>query len=176
MRKVLIIDTSILCVWLEVPNMETCGKDLDKWDKQRVDQVLQKEEDNKTTFVLPLATIIETGNHIAQAASKTRHEKAQNLANVIKLAADGNTPWAVFSEQLDMLWNREEMKKLAIEWPPLAAQKISIGDATIKKIAEYYYARNCIVEILTGDAGLKAYEPSTPQPKSKKSQRRRSES
>ena len=118
--------------------------------------------------------IIETGNHIAQATSK-RHEKAQDLAEIIKLAADGNTPWAVFSEQLDM-WNPEEMKKLAIEWPPLAAEKISIGDATIKKIAEYY-AKNYIVEILTGDAGLKAYEPITSTLGTSKSpQRRRSQS
>ena len=27
MKKVLIIDTSIMCVWLQVPGKETCGKD-----------------------------------------------------------------------------------------------------------------------------------------------------
>ncbi len=33
MKKVLILDTSILCVWLDVPGMDTCGPDDDKWDK-----------------------------------------------------------------------------------------------------------------------------------------------
>jgi len=37
MRKVLIMDTSILCVWLGVPGMATCGPDTDKWDRPRVD-------------------------------------------------------------------------------------------------------------------------------------------
>jgi len=30
MKKVLIMDTSILCVWLDVPGMATCGPDDDK--------------------------------------------------------------------------------------------------------------------------------------------------
>ena len=49
-----------------------------------------------------------------------------------------------------------------MEWPELAAQKISIGDATIKSVADYYAKTGLEVEILTGDAGLKAYQPVTP--------------
>lgn len=64
MKKVLIIDTSILCVYLGVPGKETCGSESNKWNKIKVDEILKKEEEAKTTFVLPLATIIETGNHI----------------------------------------------------------------------------------------------------------------
>jgi hypothetical protein len=41
MRKILIFDTSILCVYLQVPNKETAGSDYDKWDKKRVDQVIK---------------------------------------------------------------------------------------------------------------------------------------
>ena len=33
MRKVLILYTSILCVWLEVRDMESCGPDNDRWRK-----------------------------------------------------------------------------------------------------------------------------------------------
>jgi hypothetical protein len=36
MRKVLILDTSILCVWLDVPGMAECGPDGDKWERTRV--------------------------------------------------------------------------------------------------------------------------------------------
>lgn len=162
MKKVLIIDTSILCVFLKVPNMETCGSNDDKWDFNRVDKYIKKEIKKKTTLVLPLATLVETGNHIAQAGEK-RYEIALSLAEIIAAAADGKTPWAAFTEQ-SSLWDIEELKKLAAEWPNLAKQKISIGDATIKTVAEYYAKINWQVEILTGDGGLKAYEPSTPPP------------
>jgi hypothetical protein len=67
MRKVLIIDTSLLCVWLKVPGMESCGSDSDIWDFQRVNQKIQAEITQSTILVLPLAVVVETGNHIAQA-------------------------------------------------------------------------------------------------------------
>ncbi|WP_293061755.1 hypothetical protein [Okeania sp. SIO2B3] len=58
MKKVLIIGTSILCVYLGVPGKETCGSEDNKWDKIKVYEILEKEEKAKTIFVLPLATII----------------------------------------------------------------------------------------------------------------------
>ena len=42
-QKVLIIDTSILCVWIGIPDKETCGSNNDKWDKERVETFLEKE-------------------------------------------------------------------------------------------------------------------------------------
>ena len=39
---------------------------------------------------------------------------------------------------------------------------MSLGDATIKDVAEYYAESGYKVEILTGDKGLKAYQPSAP--------------
>lgn len=162
MKKVLIIDTSILCVWLKVPKMETCGTDEDKWDFGRVDRYIEEEIEASTTLVLPLATIIETGNHIAQA-SGNRYHLAQSLAKIVTSAADEQSPWAAFTDQ-SVLWEAENLKNLATEWPALASQQISIGDATIKTVAEYYTQAGFRVEILTGDSGLKAYQPTTPAP------------
>jgi len=158
--KVLIIDTCILCVWLEVPNMGTCGPDNDRWDKQRVDEKIQAEAQDGTTFVLPLATIIETGNHIAQSAH-SRKERGEGLADLMSKSADNETPWAAFSDQ-SILWSPVKIKELADTWPNLADQRMSLGDATIKDVAEYYAQMNYGVEILTGDQGLKAYEPLAP--------------
>ncbi len=170
MRKVLIIDTSILCVWLQVPGKTTCGSGSSQWNKNRVDQLLQIEIQAGTTLVLPLATILETGNHIAQASS-SRYETAQALAKLMAEAADEKTPWAAFTDQ-SVLWEAEGLKILAAEWPELAAQRISIGDATIKTVAEHYARSGYQVEIFTGDAGLKAYQPTTP---TKPPRRRRSQ-
>lgn len=160
MKKVLILDTNILCVWLEVPRMADCGPDDDKWDRQRIADKIAAEEQDTTTFVLPLASIIETGNHIAKAVH-SRRERGQALAELMKKSANQETPWAAFSEQ-SVLWSPEKLVTLADAWPDLAAQKLSLGDATIKDVAEYYAQMGYRVEILTGDAGLKAYEPAAP--------------
>jgi hypothetical protein len=162
MQKVLLMDTSILCVWLEVPGKTTCGATSDKWDKARVDQLLESEIKAGTNLILPLAAIIETGNHIAQANSR-RYEMARALAQIIISAADAKSPWGAFTEQ-SALWETEKLRQLATQWASeLAMGGTSIGDATIKVLAEYYAEiPGCRVEILTGDSGLKAYEPMPP--------------
>jgi len=52
----------------------------------------------------------------------------------------------------------------------MAASKVSIGDATIKNVAEMYAKIGYDVEILTCDSGLKAYEPTihTTKPRRRK--------
>jgi hypothetical protein len=160
-QKILVIDTSILCCYLQVPGKETCGTAENKWDFSRVNQLLAEEERQGSTFVLPLATIIETGNHIAQAPSE-RYERALNLVDIIRKALDKKSPWAQFSEQAE-LWTDDHLHKLIADWPAQASQKLSIGDATIKSVADYYAkVGSWEVEIITGDEGLKSYEPAKP--------------
>jgi hypothetical protein len=79
----------------------------------------------------------------------------------MKLTADNQTPWAAFTQQSE-LWNSEQIKQLADEFPQLATQKLSLGDASIKRVADYYAKSGYEVEILTGDGGLKSYEPAKP--------------
>ncbi|WP_024275693.1 hypothetical protein [Hyphomicrobium sp. 802] len=155
--RVLILDTSVLCCLLEIPGKEICGPDGDKWDKERVTKLLKEEKGKGSSFVIPLATIIETGNHIAQSP-KGRFELATAFGGYMKKAADGSSPWAAFIEQAD-LWTAEKLNSLADNWPTLAAAKTSLGDATIMDVAEFYAKGGFDVEIVTGDLGLKSYEP-----------------
>jgi len=157
MSKVLIIDTSVLCVYLKVPYMEECGPDDDKWDYDRVVEKIDREIQQKSLLVLPLATLIETGNHIAHAPGN-RYPFAKRLSEIIVKSATAEEPWAAFTAQND-LWGEENLIKLADEWPVLAKAEVSLGDATIKDVAEFYTESGFNVEILTGDEGLKAYEP-----------------
>lgn len=159
-KSVVVIDTSILCVWLKVPGLETCGPDDDRWDFTRVDQDIKHHIDAGCSLILPLTTVIETGNHIAQAPGD-RHPIAAQLGKVMTKAADEESPWAAFSEQAGR-WSAENLKKLAQEWPPLAARKLSIGDVTIKDVADYYAAMGCKVRLLTGDQQLAAHQPPPP--------------
>lgn len=159
-RKVLILDTSILCCWLQVPDKETAGPADDLWNHERIAQLLAEERQNGSTFVLPMATLIETGNHIAQARTH-RFKCARALAAHLRDAANASTPWAAFTDQ-SPLWEAANLRTLAETWPPMASSGLTIGDATIKEVAEYYAQGGISVEILTGDAGLKAYEPARP--------------
>jgi hypothetical protein len=159
-RKVLILDTSVLCCLLRVPGKEEAGPQNDRWDHARINHLLDHEKQQGSIFVLPMATIIETGNHIAQASGQ-RYERATELAALLRGVADGTTPWAAFTDQ-SILWQSENLRDLAGSWPTLAAGGTSIGDATIKDVAEFYANAGYKVEILTGDRGLKAYEPISP--------------
>lgn len=139
--------------------MNDAGPADDKWNYERVSSKIAEEITNKTILVLPMATLIETGNHIAQANGEI-YTIAQDLANIIKKAANEEEPWAAFTFQSE-LWNEENLLKLADEWPRLAVQKLSIGDTIIKNVAKYYSDAGYQVEILTADQGLKSYEPAT---------------
>lgn len=160
-KKILILDTSVLCCLLDVAGKATCGPDGDKWDKDRIDKLLESEKE--ATIVLPLASIIETGNHIAQSGAR-RFETATAFCEKLKAVAEAKIPWAAFSEQA-ALWSPENLSRIAEDWPELAKSGFSMGDATIKDVAEYYGKTGMAVEIITGDSGLKAYQPTKPPPK-----------
>ena len=156
-RRVFILDTSVLCCWLMIPGKETAGPVTDRWTHERIDQLLETERQAGSIFVLPLAALIETGNHIAQS-SGDRFKLAHALVDHLRSAAEATSPWAAFTDQ-GQLWESESLLTLAAVWPELAAQKLTIGDATIKNVAEHYAMAGFHVEILTGDAGLKAHQP-----------------
>lgn len=162
-KHVLIMDTSVLCVWLKVPGKETCGSGENCLGFDKVNAEIQTAIEANYTLVLPLATIIESGNHIAQAP-EWRHERATQLAALMTSAANEETPWAAFSHQ-QALWSPDGLRNLAASWPNLAATKLSIGDATISEVANHYARAGYLVEIYTGDQGLRSHHLVTTAPK-----------
>jgi hypothetical protein len=162
MQSVLIIDTSALCCWLQIPGKETAGSGDNKLDYKTVDEIIQKKIIDGFSLVLPLATLLETGNHISQANS-LRFECATALCELLKKSVRGNEPWAAFVEQSDLFLS-DNLEKISKDWPTHAAASISIGDFLIIDVANYYADAGIKVEILTWDKGLKAYEPTEPAP------------
>ena len=55
-KKVLIFDTSVLCVWLKVPGKETCGPE---GNRQTYDMVNAKIEEEKRTYTKKIKVLIE---------------------------------------------------------------------------------------------------------------------
>ncbi len=158
-KKVIILDTSILCVWLKVPGKETCGPDNARWTHTDVVKKIQQEIEDGTTLILPFAAIIETGNHIAQAKGD-KHKIVNSFISHIEDAIEGKTPWEAFTQQTNLVENDSLKRTLGI-WRDTAITGQSLGDAMIVEVAKYYAAYGATVEIFTGDAGLKAYESST---------------
>ena len=156
MRKVLILDTSILCIWLRVPFMDDGGKEKE-WDYAKVNSKILNEIQEKTILVLPLASIIETGNHITHIKGDN-YNQVQSFSQFILESINGHSPWAAFTEQ-SSLWGVEGLTALVNRWKDTAMSRQSLGDASIVDVAEYYSSLGCIVEILTADAGLKSYQP-----------------
>lgn len=169
--EVIVIDTSFLCVWLKVPGMDFCGPDSDRWTFDRVDSRIKQAIQNGATLCLPLATIIETGNHIAQASSQ-RYETAKELGGLMIKTADSESPWAAFTDQ-DTLWTKDKLKELAESWPLLARGGESLGDATIKDVVDYYRKFRPHVTILTSDQQLASYQSPPPplEPRRRRRQR-----
>lgn len=156
-RKILILDTSILCVWMKVTGKETCGSGESMLTYDIVNAKIEEEKEKGTTFVLPIASIIETGNHIAHS-SGDKYQAASCLVDIINKSADEESPWAAFTQQGN-LWQNEALKELALRWQETVVSGQSLGDASIVDVANYYSQADFEVEIFTGDAGLKAYEP-----------------
>lgn len=140
--------------------MDTCGQEPDIYDYDRVKGELDALEAEGTTLILPLATVIETGNHIAQIRVN-RRPYAQAFVEILHATINSNAPWAAFSEQTE-LWNDENLRTLADGFTDLAEQGLGIGDATIKYVAEFYERARFDVQIFTGDGGLKAHQPASP--------------
>jgi len=160
-QRVIVLDTSMLTVHLQLPGHDSCGTDADRWTYARIDGHLKLRRKQGALFVLPLATIIETARHIAYAP-QARHELATELGKRVRQSVDGTTPWVQFREQAS-LWESKGLSSLMDRWPDLAARKISLADASISDVAHFFAKLGHPVEILTGDAGLKALEPIPPR-------------
>ena len=86
MSSICIIDTSVFLNLLNVP-----GKNQ---DKDTVTASFTEYAELGATFILPMATIIETGNHIAQNGDGgTRRKTAQRFCKVVKGAFSGDAPY-----------------------------------------------------------------------------------
>lgn len=86
MRAVVLIDTSVFCALLKVPNLaEQHGP---------VRGEIRTREQAGERLLLPFATILETGNHIAQNGDgRQRRAAAERFVEAVRASLDGRAPW-----------------------------------------------------------------------------------
>jgi hypothetical protein len=147
MSSICIIDTSIFCNILKVPTKS----------QQYIETMKQFEHHIKSryTFLLPMATIYETGNHIAQNGDgRVRRKTAELFVEQVRKAFHGEAPWT--PTPFD---NAKEFSIWLAQFPDQAMRGSGIGDLSIIKVFE----RQCELHpnrpvfIWSYDAHLQAY-------------------
>ena len=117
MNKVHFVDTCVMDNLLDVPGWNN--------DRTRIIEEYTRLSENGDTFVLPVAVLVETGNHIAQARYN-KYEIADKFAKLIHGAIDGTNNWNV----------RPSITKTVLDnilslYPSNAARSIGFGDTSI---------------------------------------------
>lgn len=130
MQSICILDTSIFLEILNVPQKAS--------NHQSIMAELKKKLSTGEFLFLPMSTIIETGNHIAQSANGERRRKtAQRFVRFIQDALEGKAPFT----PIDFL-SSERMKQWMADFPDSAMLGISLGDLSIIKDWEKQCERN----------------------------------
>ena len=94
MATVEFVDTSVLVEVLDVPGRNG--------NRARIMRDLKRKQREKIQLVLPVATIIETGNHITHIAEGwARRRCAQTFAGMLELCSQGEAPWVLYAASWD---------------------------------------------------------------------------
>lgn len=122
MSCIRIVDTSVLCNLLRVPNMDQ--------DAERALREFKEAQADGDVFLLPIPVIYETGNHIAQVASGgKRWEVAQGFVRLVRNAFSGEFPFVPTPLQ-----NPDALIEWLDEFPNRAAAGMGFADLAITKV------------------------------------------
>lgn len=122
------IDTSIIMNLLEVPNM--CA------EADAVKDEFKAAVEAEETMILPMSTIIESGNHISHISDgNIRRTKAIEFQTFLRKTARDEAPWKLYGLEM----RKEDLLALANDFPEYALKlKMGIGDMSIIRFYERY--------------------------------------
>ncbi|OPZ93310.1 MAG: hypothetical protein BWY74_01176 [Firmicutes bacterium ADurb.Bin419] len=155
------IDTSVLVNILDIPNMNQDRKAvIEEYDALKTDR--------GNTFILPLATIIETGNHIAHISDgNIRWIKGNEFSQMLMKIASDNFPWKFFESEV----TRDEVMIIARKLPESVKYESGAGDISIITAFEKYIDITPgigYIRIWSTDHHLKHYEKNLVMPVTRK--------
>ena len=130
MQTVYFIDTSILLNILDVPKRNQ--------EREKIVQKMERMISEGDGFILPLATIIETGNHIAHIDDgNQRRDRAELLSDLIRNVLNDNFPWVYNKNEIA----GADLLKIAEKFPDYAQkEEMGLGDLSI--LTEYFRFKN----------------------------------
>ena len=148
MRSVAIVDTSIFCNVLNIPNMNG--------EREQVMKQLEDFLETETTLLLPMAAVYETGNHIAHLSDgRNRRRFAEAFVEQVKKAMTGEAPWQVMQVP-----TTEEVGDWLNGFPDSAMRGAGMGDLSIIKEWEKFKGKvpDCRIFIWSLDSDLQGYD------------------
>lgn len=122
MSALRIVDTSVFCNIISVPGR--CQ------EEQRAENEFTRFIEHGDRFLVPMATLYETGNHIAQSDTD-RYKTAHRFAEVVRGALAGELPFQPIQPH-----NIEDVEAWLTDFPEQASRGIGIGDRSIISIWE----------------------------------------
>ena len=150
MRSVVIVDTSVFCNVLNIPQMNQSRKSV----------IAQFEVFIKdgASLLLPMAAVYETGNHIAQLKQgngNIRRQVGEIFVAQVRAAIAGEAPWQVMQ-----LPSTEDIREWLVDFPDSAMRGESMGDLSIIKEWESVKIKtpNYRVLIWSLDGDLQGYD------------------
>ncbi len=118
---VCIVDTSVLCELLAVP-----GKSVSE-EHDAMRNEFERRWRRHEQFLLPIVTIVETGNHIAHASDGTlRRATAQRFVELVRDAIDGRSPFTPTPEP-----TTADLRRWLDQLVDDAARGIGVGDRSL---------------------------------------------
>ncbi len=101
---------------------------------EELKEILANSEKEK--IILPFATIIETGNHIAHISDGNfRYETAKKFSEAVLKTINGAAPWSYYGSQL----TEEDLKVICTKFPEEAKyNSTGVGDLSIVRAYEKY--------------------------------------
>lgn len=122
------IDTSVMANMLKIPGK--CN------DAESVQEELKQVIEAKEVLILPIATIIETGNHIAHIADgRIRRTIAGKFGEYLRKTAEGKAPWQLYGRKE---FDENGLLYLADHIEENAVCKIGLEDVSIIHAYEQY--------------------------------------
>ena len=119
MSAICLIDTSVFVEILDVPRRAA--------NHHQVILQLQEKIENGDSLFLPMATILETGNHVAQNGDGgQRRACALKFVSQVDKALKGDSPFKPISFP-----EKEHLKQWLCEFPDSAMRRNSLGDLSI---------------------------------------------
>lgn len=126
--NVYFVDTSVLCNLLQIPNMDSEREEVKK-------RFMDISSDNCSIFIVPIAVIIETGNHISHIADgNVRRAKAEELSDIINKSVQRRSPWNYYGKEL----TQDDVTSLSEKFVNYASSAIGMGDLSIINAYEKY--------------------------------------
>lgn len=153
MNRVSFIDTSVLCNLVPVPGR---AQNQDDVKREMAERLAHRER-----FILPITSVIETGNFIAQIQEgQTRRLTAEKLNEILRLICEGKAPWVLH----DVAWNQHFLGQLLdgadtmMTYIEHATNQVGAGDLCIINERLQFEQRSQIrASIWTLDQGLGSY-------------------